>query len=231
MTLFLEPQDKILVLSPHADDEAMGCGGYLLKARNIGSKIHLVYVHIGNSTHRFGKNKKQVLGTTRMDEVKAVARLLKATYEVYYNLPELEFAVDTISRRELINRIEKTIDHFKPTQILIPSPSFNQDHEAIYKAGLAVSRPPSWPNGSIIKKVLIYNSHLIHWGNNSFQPNLIVDIADVLEEKDYLIKTYKSQLRTSGYLSEKYLNDYSRCLGQENSMEYAEGFEIKRFII
>lgn len=51
MAHFLEPRDRILVLSPHADDEVVGCGGYLLKARNMGSEIHIIYIHVGNSSH------------------------------------------------------------------------------------------------------------------------------------------------------------------------------------
>lgn len=227
----LGADERIMVLSPHADDEVFGCGGYLLKARNLGAAIHIVYFQVGDSCHGFGSNSKLVAGSIRIQEIKNVTKKLKASYEIFYPFPEQELKMDTLSRRELINNTEAVIGRFKPTQILIPSPSFNQDHEVVYKTGLAVSRPPAWSKNYIINKVIVFNSHLIRWENKSFQPNLFVDISDVFKEKQKLIKIYKSQLRSGTYLSIEHIENYSNCLGKEYLMDRAENFEIKRVIL
>ena len=34
---------KILVIAPHADDEVLGCGGYLLHQKAIGAEIFIAF--------------------------------------------------------------------------------------------------------------------------------------------------------------------------------------------
>lgn len=227
---FLDIEQRILVISPHADDEVYGCGGYLVKASRIGAKIHIVYVHVGDVSHR-NNNQKIVLGKTRLQEVEDVTNKIKATHEVFYRIPEKLLSIDTLGRRELINKMEEVIGSFKPTQVFIPTPSFNQDHETVYKAGLAACRPPSWEEGFFVKKVFIYNSHKIGWENSSFKPNFFFDISDVIEERNKLIRLYKSQLRCKTFLSVEHIMDYNRCRGREHLMEYAEEYEIRRLIL
>lgn len=48
-----------------------------------------------------------------------VTSALKASYSILYNLPEREFFIDTLSRRELINKMEMVLDSFRPSQVFI----------------------------------------------------------------------------------------------------------------
>ena len=43
---------KILVIAPHADDEILGCGGYLLHQKQIGADIHIVIGALGGEDKR-----------------------------------------------------------------------------------------------------------------------------------------------------------------------------------
>ena len=40
---------KILVIAAHPDDEALGCGGSLLKSKSLGHEIHLLFMTDGIS--------------------------------------------------------------------------------------------------------------------------------------------------------------------------------------
>ena len=47
--LFLQPDDRILVLAPHPDDEVLGCGGILQKAVGLGLPVRVVFMTYGDS--------------------------------------------------------------------------------------------------------------------------------------------------------------------------------------
>ena len=47
-----EERKKILVIAPHADDEVLGCGGYLIHEKARGAEIFLVIGTIGGTDKR-----------------------------------------------------------------------------------------------------------------------------------------------------------------------------------
>ena len=38
---------KIVVIAPHPDDDILGAGGTLLKAKSLGAEVHIIYVTNG----------------------------------------------------------------------------------------------------------------------------------------------------------------------------------------
>ncbi|MDD5005447.1 MAG: PIG-L family deacetylase [Candidatus Omnitrophica bacterium] len=47
--LTLKPDDRILILAPHPDDELLGCAGIIQKARAMGLPIHIVFLTYGDN--------------------------------------------------------------------------------------------------------------------------------------------------------------------------------------
>ena len=39
---------RVLVVAPHADDEAIGCGGLILKAVSQGAQVSILVVSVGD---------------------------------------------------------------------------------------------------------------------------------------------------------------------------------------
>lgn len=81
-----KPGDRILVVSPHPDDESLCCGGYLSSARRAGAEVHIVWITSGGA-FRFNAmvvEKKirpkqadmQSLARRRIGEAKAAAEVL-----------------------------------------------------------------------------------------------------------------------------------------------------------
>lgn len=66
---------RILVISPHADDEVLGCGGYLASQRDEGSEIHIAYATIGIK----GDPDKEAV---RVTEAARVCEKLHASHQV-----------------------------------------------------------------------------------------------------------------------------------------------------
>lgn len=61
---FLAKQ-RLLIISPHADDEAFGCAGTIAKIKDLGGKVYVMVLSIGDLKHYDGKKtvvKKETRG-------------------------------------------------------------------------------------------------------------------------------------------------------------------------
>ena len=136
---------RMLVLAPHADDEAFGCAGTMARIKSLGGEVYVVVVSVGDLHHYDGKD-GMVLGNTRSSELaNAMASLKVDDYEILYQSTELHERIDTIPRRELIEQFEKTgrlaMDTIKPTIVAIPATSAASSTPTIRNAASPDPRP------------------------------------------------------------------------------------------
>lgn len=83
---FLTPQDRILILAPHPDDEILGCGGVIQKAVAMGLPLKILFLTYGdNNEWAFLFYRKhpvlmpravRKMGLVRREEAVAAAKLL-----------------------------------------------------------------------------------------------------------------------------------------------------------
>ena len=45
----LSPQDRVLVFAPHPDDEALGCGGLIQQAVELGAEVRVIFQTDGDN--------------------------------------------------------------------------------------------------------------------------------------------------------------------------------------
>ena len=64
-------QQRILILSPHPDDETLGCGGLIHKAKSAGAEVFVQFLTVGNTTDQSSSVFSSP--TERNDEIKRVA--------------------------------------------------------------------------------------------------------------------------------------------------------------
>jgi LmbE family N-acetylglucosaminyl deacetylase len=89
--VILVPQDRILILAPHPDDEVLGCGGIIQKAVKLNLPVHIVFLTYGdNNQWSFMIYRKhpvvmpkavQAMGLIRHDEAIAAAKVLGISSE------------------------------------------------------------------------------------------------------------------------------------------------------
>ncbi len=109
--------ERVLVLSPHPDDDVFGCGGTMLLHKEAKHEVRIVYMTDG----RLGmKNKSQTETILiRKNEAIAALNLLKIDErDIYFlNQPDGSLAINDA----VCGALKRIIDGFKPNIIFLPS--------------------------------------------------------------------------------------------------------------
>jgi LmbE family N-acetylglucosaminyl deacetylase len=231
-------RQRLLVVAPHADDETAGAGGLMARIKDAGGKVFVMVMSTGDLLH-FDDTGKKTKKQTRRDELASAMKTLGVdAWEIVYEDTRLHLRLETLPRRDLADKIERgallSTEKTKPTMIVLPAPSYNQDHEAVYKAGLAACRPHLHSHKSFQSFVLVADAPQLSWSRATiFKPNLYFDITGkFLDLKLKAYACHKSQVRpepSQAGLGAIRLMAESR--GREISVEAAEAFECHRFVL
>ncbi len=212
---------KILIIAPHADDEVLGCGGYLLQQSRECAEIHIIFGTIG------GADKRQDF-SVRLSEAKAVSENLKANLVYLYS--NKDALLDTIPSRDIITRLDKEIDEVRPDEIFINYRSHHQDHIKMYDCAMASIR---LREGYMPQLVALYEYPFITESADSINGGkMYCNISDVIDEKVALFNLYASQVRQSpSPLNEMGIRSLASVRGMECGVEYAEKFYVQKMIL
>jgi LmbE family N-acetylglucosaminyl deacetylase len=204
---------KKLIISPHIDDEVLGCGGI------IDNDTFVLYCGLDEAhiTDAWVRNRPKI--DERMKELKDVNEYLGYKYDILYN------KVNHYVIQDLISSFEKYINEYKPEEVYIPYPSYNQDHKTVYNAALIALRPHDLNH--FVKKILIYEQpHVFLWSEIDFKPNYFISID--IEKKIKAYEMMVSQVRN--FRSPKILKSMATLRGAQSNYEFAEGYKIIRWV-
>ena len=206
---------KKLVISPHIDDEVLGCAG------TLDENTFVLYCGVEN---RYINGDTSISVITRINELKKVSDFLKFDFKI------LDNKVNNFKLGDLIGEFENTISRVQPEQVFIPYPSYNQDHTTVYEASLIATRPHDI--NFFVKKILVYEQpHVFFWDkthniNGGFNPNYFVPID--IEKKIKVYKFMKTQIRS--FRSPKNLRSMANLRGTQSNCDNAEAFQIIRWV-
>lgn len=195
-----------LIISPHIDDEVLGAFTFL------SSDSFVIYLGVENRSYCSAEDRKNELAT--------VADSIGFKYKV------LDFEVNKYQTPELITAIEYYINTIKPTSLLIPFRSYNQDHRATFDAAYCAVRPHD--QNFFVKNVFVYEQpQTFLWPVESFHPALFkpLDIHKKLET----YHLYASQER--GHRSPDTIQNIASLRGKQSNFPFAEGFQILRMCL
>jgi N-acetylglucosamine malate deacetylase 1 len=234
---FLAKQ-RLLVVAPHADDETAGAGGLIARVKDAGGKAWVMVLSTGD-LHHFDDTGKKTRKSTRRDELGAAMKTLGVDgWEIVYEDTRLHLALETLPRKEIADQIERraqfATEKTKPTMIVLPAPSYNQDHEAVYKAGIAACRPHLEALKAFQRFVLVADAPQLAWGGEGvFRPNFYVDISGrFLDLKLKAFHCHKSQIRPEpSQAGAGAIRILAEARGREIGVPAAEAFECRRFVI
>ncbi len=128
--------DRVLVLSPHPDDDVFGCGALLSHLVAHHAKLKVLYFCAGALGNNQGEKDYDLVGEREKESVDALREIGDAEVNFFrYNDLELDKA------EKLWEKIFEEVSYYKPDLVLIPSgKDWNPDHEALYAASIVALR-------------------------------------------------------------------------------------------
>lgn len=235
--LFLS-QQRLLIIAPHADDECFGCGGTIARIKSLGGEVYVIVCSTGDLKHYDGTD-KIVTGSQREAELKQVMEFLQVDdWDILYRDPELHLRLDTLPRRDLVAKIEResklALDRLKPSMLAIPVSSYNQDHQAVFRAAFTAARPGVPTHKPFQRIVIGYDNTSLFWSleREKFHANFYIDISNFLDVKLKALSMHRSQMRDSVHHSSLQNVEYmARVRGREISVEAAEAYMAFRHVL
>lgn len=213
----------ILVISPHPDDETLGCGGTLLKHQAVGDSVH--WLIATKMTRNTGYSAKQILN--RGKEIKAVAFRYG-----FKSVCQLRFAtthLDITPMANLIEAVGKALKTVEPEWVYVPCPhDIHTDHKAVFDA---VASAAKWFRSPSVERILAYET-LSETGfaletDGGFKPNVYVDIGDYLNGKIEIMSLYRGEMGPFPFpRSEAAIRALAALRGAEAGFKAAEAFML-----
>lgn len=183
-------QPRLLVIAPHPDDEALGCGGTMARAADAGVEVTVLTV----AAHMPPLYSEAVHQQTVSEARKAHAKL-GVEESRFLDIPAVSVHEQPVP--ELNGRILEAVRDCAPQVVLIPYPDRHVDHRAIFDAAMVATRPVG--AGRTVGLVAAYETlSETHWNaphiEPNFTPNWVVDISATLERKLEALACYESQV-------------------------------------
>jgi len=215
-----------MFISPHVDDETLGCGGTILKHKKNGDEIYWLIITAPSVNQPLGFSKEMV--RQREGEIEKVAQLYGFLKTIQLNFPAI--SLDTINFNELITKIDDAIETIHPQEIyLINRSDIHSDHRITFQAVYACTKNF---RKSYIRRILMYETlsetemspALIE---NVFMPNVFTDITDFMEKKLEIMSVYENDVMTDNLpRSLSAIRALAGYRGSRIGVKYAEAFML-----
>ncbi len=179
---------RVLVISPHGLDEALGCGGAMARHADEGDEV-LTLVLFGDGSGR---------DEVRRSSAALAAGILGSRPPRFAGFPENRS--DTLPLLEIVGAVEKCAFEFKPQVVYVShGGNLNIDHQTAFRAAATALRPVP---GSSVREFYGYEIlSSTDWAPEGFgaqfRPNRFVDITAQLERKLKALETYGDEMRPS----------------------------------
>jgi len=108
--------ENVLVISPHPDDEIIGCGGTLIKMIQEGSSVSVVQLTDGCNTSAFKDFSGPERKTIRLDEAKIVAKSIGFSELFFFNEVDSFLACT----RDNVEKLSGILNRLQPKAIFVP---------------------------------------------------------------------------------------------------------------
>lgn len=201
---------NIMVLAPHPDDDALGCGGAIRKHVLAGDQVQVVYVTSGE----LGCPGQDPMTTIRMREAEAgvCSQVLQTQRVDFLRFPDGELQRIPDLKSFLATFIEKAM----PDLIYAPHPGEEHPDHAVVGAIAA-------DFGSRLADVRLYEV----WTPVQ-KVDYCIDITALATTKRNAIRAYASQVARNGFDEAMLaLNHYRGMMhGPEGPVMYAEAFGV-----
>lgn len=232
--MIFEEDTRILVVAAHPDDEVLGCGGTIVRARDLGIEVAILFLGEGVSSRfdvaDYGGDEFRAASAIRTKGAVAAMEELGVADFTFGSNYCCQF--DTVPLLSLVKLIERKIAQFRPTVVLTHNPvEVNIDHSITYRSVEVACRPGGL---SSVRTILGYEIPCSgNWTfEKAFKPNYFVDVSKSWDRKIGAWKCYRGEERPFPFpRSVEGLETMAKYRGMQSGLELAEGFQIFRHIV
>lgn len=204
---------RVLVLSPHPDDEMIGVGGTMMSFIDKGSSVTIVQFTNGSNSEAISQVEPSLRKKIRLDEAKRVSNEIGASLIVLEDIDDGKL----IASMDTVTRLQSIIDKVNPDVIF--SPFVNDPH------------PDHLAVNEILYKVLLSGCakkyfNVLGYEVWAFCPyNKISLITRYMSKKIEILSTYRSALRVVNYVrTTEWFSAYHACHINDLKQDYYEVF-------
>jgi LmbE family N-acetylglucosaminyl deacetylase len=201
-----------LVIAPHPDDEAIGCGGVIAHHIRAGRRVKVLFLTDGGRGDFQGRYGDEYRTLRQQSAREALGILGVADYE-FWNYNDRSLYQE---RAEVQVRLDQTISAFSPSIIYGPSGfELHPDHLTVFEM--------LWEKKERNRLLLALYESLV-----PLIPTCLVDITDVVGLKRQAIARYHTELYYNDYLEKIIGLNRARTATLPREVKYAEAFMVWR---
>jgi LmbE family N-acetylglucosaminyl deacetylase len=205
--LFSGPDDKrikrALCIVAHPDDIEFYCAGVVLMMARHGVVVDFVLATSGDKGARDATKSRAKMAQIREREQELAAAVLGVKRVAFLRHPDAELVESLVLRKEFVAEIRVT----KPDVLLTFDPNvpyrFHPDHRVVGRVALDAA----WPSARdplTFPKAGPPHETAEAWCFGGLQPNLEIDVGDVLSKKIEARLAHSSQTRSPASLQRRW---------------------------
>ncbi|MBI4383436.1 MAG: PIG-L family deacetylase [Nitrospinae bacterium] len=201
----LPPGEKVVIFSPHCDDESLGCGGTLYKHHRQGHAIDAIFMTDGSMCDSQSEIREIV--EIRKEEARKASEVLGIGRCIFLDYPDRRLKATP----QAIDQVTDLLQKSRPDLVYLPFYLDNHpDHMATAIICLeAIRRRP-------VRSVFFYEI----W--TAMIPNHLVDIGGAMDKKLEAIRVYRSQKGIDEFAEKTRSLNHYRSLLSGGRFQYAE---------
>lgn len=216
---------SILVVAAHPDDEVLGPGGTISAAAARGDHV-IVYIAAEGVGTRHGKMNGEAVRrrSERAAEILGVSDIRLGGHGYDGTL------LTSIPDQRIVREIQDLVDDTNPQIVLTHFPAdIHSDHRALARAVCYATRAPGLRG---IETIAYFETLSSTEQGSTVEPNIYIDISDVLERKLNAMREYAGELFEFPHpRSIQALTNQARFRGQQVGIRAAEAFFLSRAVI
>jgi N-acetylglucosamine malate deacetylase 1 len=200
-----------IVISPHQDDETLGCGGLIALKRQQGIKVAVIFLTDGSACPGFnGLDSQKIIDLRQKEATTALGILGVSPSDIYFfNYPDGKLKeLSDKDQQALVNQLSELFEHYQVQEVYAPHfKDAHCDHEAAFQiAKTAITRAPraielfQYPIWLFWKRPL-----LLQLKYSDLASAQRLNISSVKAKKHEAMQAYQSQLAS---LPSCFLNSY-----------------------
>lgn len=218
---------KVLVVSPHPDDETLGAGGTILRLMSEGHEVYWLNVTAIVNEERFSKDMIE----RRRNQLQEIEEFYHFSGVYHMNMPTTE--LESVDSGEAIGMIGEIFREVEPELLILPDYNdAHSDHKKVFDWCYACSKVFRFPSVKQIMTMEIISETDFGGPLDPFKANYYVDISDYMDRKIRAMGIYDTELGASPFpRSIENIKALAMLNGAKAGVRYAEAFRLIKCIV